>query len=338
MKGMTVWAALSAALFGAAELKAADAPSFALPGLFDAAPPALEAAPAAVEGCDEQQGCGDSKKEEDPPPLYLSNFFTAGWDEDFTRRSSEDRAPDLALLRVQTNFMERELRVNYFYENDVSSKTQRNLAELDYFIAYAWNRRFMLEVFGNDIWVDGQKPPNISGQTARFVGRVQLISAPESSYTFNFQAATPDEGLGVHQTTLSYGFAGFEDLTHRLGLYRVGFYYSALFDTFAGPGTTGAKHNDVQYDVTLAKTLTRPDTPFIGNFTVFLENFYQTDLDGTTSGHTIATLTPGVRFNLGKIQGIKLGLDNWLMFGVDLPIAGPIPYDAAYRFTYIKNF
>ena len=94
----------------------------------------------------------------------------------------------------------------------------------------------------------------------------------------------------------------------------------------------------MQYDVTLAKTLTRPDTPLIGNFTVFLENFYQTDLDGTTNGHTVATLTPGVRFNLGKVQGVKLGLDNWLMFGVDVPVAGPPPYDATYRFTYIKNF
>ena len=79
----------------------------------------------------------------------------------------------------------------------------------------------------------------------------------------------------------------------------------------------------MQYDVTIAKTLTRPDTPLVGNFTVFLENFYQSDLDGSTSGHTVATLTPGVRFNLGKIQGVKLGLDNWLMFGVDIPVAGP---------------
>src|SRR5262245_24822196 len=45
--------------------------------------------------------------------LTLGNFFTVGWNEDFTRRSSEGRAPDLALLRVQTNFMEREFRLNF---------------------------------------------------------------------------------------------------------------------------------------------------------------------------------------------------------------------------------
>jgi hypothetical protein len=50
------------------------------------------------------------------------------------------------------------------------------------------------------------------------------------------------------------------------------------------------------------------------------------------------TVTPAIRFNLGKLPGIQFGLDNWLMGGVDIPIAGPKPYVAIYRFTYIKNF
>ncbi len=335
MRGMGVWAVVAALIAGTSWVRAEDPAPPVVGQLFD---PALAAVPAGQDFYEKAQANGGAKKKEDPPPLYLMDLFSTGWDEDFTRRDSEGRAPDLALLRVQTNFMEREIRVNYFYENNINSKKQKNLDDVDYFIAYAFNRRFMLEVFGNDQWVDGRNAPDSSGPTARFVGRFQLVSLPESSYTFNFQAVAPDEGIGQHQTTLSYGVAGFEDLTHRLGLYRVGLYYSALFDTFAGPGTAGARHDDVQYDVTIAKTLTRPETPLVGNFTVFLENFYQTDLDGSTSGHTVVTLTPGVRFNLGKVQGVKLGLDNWLMFGVDVPVAGPIPYDAVYRFTYIKNF
>ncbi len=178
---------------------------------------------------------------EDPPPLTLANFFTAGWDEDFTRRSSEDRAPDLALLRVQTNFMEREVRVNYFHESNVNSAKTANIDSMDAFIAYAFNRRFMVEVLGNEQWIDGRgKNADTSGPAERLVGRVQLISTAESSYSFNFQAIIPDPGLGQHQTTLSYGGAGFEDLTHRLGLYRVGLYYSVLFDSLAGPHAVGA--------------------------------------------------------------------------------------------------
>lgn len=274
----------------------------------------------------------------DPPDLTLGNFFSAGWDEDFTRRSSEGRAPDLALLRVQTNFMEREVRVNYFLEDNLKSKTQQNVQDVDAFIAYAFDRRFMLEVFSNYEWVDARTGHDTDGPAAQLVGRVQLVSTAESSYTFNFRFVAPDRGIGQTQTTFSYGLAGFEDLTEWLGLYRVGLYYSALFDSLAGPGAAGATQNDVAYDITIAKTLTRPDTPFVGNFTVFVENYAQTNLDGDNAGRTLVTVTPGVRFNLGKLPGVKLGLDNWVMGGVDIPVAGPHPWDATYRLTYIKNF
>jgi hypothetical protein len=228
------------------------------------------------------------------------------------------------------------------------------VTNLDYFIAWAFNRRFMIEVLGNYQWVDGRGTnPDVSGQAARFVGRTQLISKLDSSYTFNYQVITPDVSLGVHETTFSYGFAGFEDLT-RFGLYRVGLYGSVLFDSFAGPlnttgdtffkpfnvlnATTGTTRDDVQYDITIAKTLTRPDTPLIGNFTVFLESFAQTNLDGNHRDSTIVTFTPGVRFNLGKLKGNNIGIDNWLMGGVDIPVAGPKPESVIYRVTYIKNF
>jgi hypothetical protein len=274
-----------------------------------------------------------------PPDLTLGNFFSAGWNEEFTRRSSEDRAPDLALLRVQTNFMEREVRINYFYENNIHNKTQSNINSADAFIAYAFNRRFTFEVLANNQWIDGRgKSADESGPTARLVGRVQLISTAESSYTVNFQCILPNPGLGVHQTSLGYGMAGFEDLTNRLGLYRVGLYYSFLFDSLAGPRAAGAVQDDVQYDVTIAKTLTRPDTLLIGNFTAFAELFAQTMLDGDHGGRTLVEVTPGIRFNLGAVRGINLGLDNWIMAGVDIPLAGPKPWDAIYRLTYIKNF
>ena len=281
---------------------------------------------------------GGRAGEETPQDLTLWNFFSAGWDEDFTRRSSEGRAPDMALLRVQTNFMERELRLNYFHQHNINSAKRENLDSFDAFLAYGFNRRFMVEVLANYSWVDARgKTPDFDGAAARLVGRVQLISEADSSYSFNFQAISPNRGLGDKQTTLSYGIAGFEDLT-RFGLYRVGLYGSVLFDSLAGPRVTGAKQNDVQYVVSIAKTLTEPKTPFIGNFTLFVENFFQTDLDGDHAGTTLVSITPGVRFNLGTIPGLKFGLDNWLMFGTDIPLSGPRPWDATFRFTYIKNF
>jgi hypothetical protein len=272
--------------------------------------------------------------------LGLFNFFSAGWDEGETvKRERATGTPDLALLRVQTNFMEREFRLNYFFENNIRSKTRENLDNLDFFIAWAFNRRLMIEVFGNYQWVDVRgKGSDISGGFPEFVGRVQLIDIESSSYTFNFRVLAPDKGIGERQTTLSYGFAGFEDLAYWLGLDRVGLYTSVLFDTLAGPRERGARQNNVAYDISIAKTLTSRDTPIFGTFTPFVEFFAQTDLDGDHAGRTNFTITPAVRFNLGKVEGIALGRDNWLLWGVDIPVVGPHPWDAIYRFTYIKNF
>ena len=44
------------------------------------------------------------------------------------------------------------------------------------------------------------------------------------------------------------------------------------------------------------------------------------------------------KFNLGKLQGVRFGKDNWLLFGADIPVVGPTPWDTTYRFSYIKNF
>jgi hypothetical protein len=270
--------------------------------------------------------------------LTVLNFFSAGWDDDFAKRVRETGTPDYALLRVQTNFMEREFRVNYSYQENIRSKTKDHVNALDAFIAYAFNRRFMIEVLGNYQWVGERKGKDIDGGDPQIIGRVQLVDTEPSSYSFNFKILAPDRGIGESQTTFSYGMAGFNDLAYFLKLDKVGLYYSFSFDSFDGPHAAGSRLNDVNYDITLAKTLLPQETPYLGGFTPFLEAFGQTDLDGTTRGHTVFTLTPGVRFNLGKSDRVKFGKDNWLLFGADIPVSGPRPNDVVWRFSYIKNF
>jgi hypothetical protein len=270
--------------------------------------------------------------------LTLLNFFSAGWSDEFSRRVRETGTPDYALLRVQTNFMEREIRVNNTYQQNINSKTKEYLNSTDAFVAYAFNRRFMIEVLGNYQWLGERKAPNQDGGDPQLIGRVQLIDTEPSSYSFNFKVLAPDRGIGEKQTTFNYGLAGFNDMAYWLNLYKVGLYYSFSFDSLAGPHNGGAKQNDVSYDISVARTLLPPDTPFLGGFTVFLESFGQTDLDGATSGHTVVTMTPGVRFNLGKSDRVRFGNDNWLLFGADIPVSGPRPYDVGWRFSYIKNY
>jgi hypothetical protein len=276
---------------------------------------------------------------ERPEDLTLWNFFSAGWDDEWAKQVRDTGTPNLALLRVQTNFMEREFRANYYLEDDVASKTTKSLTDLDMLIAWSFNRRLMIEVTGAYQWTDPRSGSlETNGGAPGLVGRVQLIDTESSSYSLNFKAVAPNQELGTTQSTLSYGVGGFEDLAYWFNLKRVGLYYSFLFDSMAGPAAAGSKHCDVGYDVTLAKTITDPDTPIFGSLTFFVENYAQTDLDGSHDGRTLVTVTPGVRFNLGKCEGLNIGKDNWVMFGTDIPISDYKPWDAIYRFTYIKNF
>ncbi len=287
---------------------------------------------------DGQSLYGYPAQQERPQDLTLGNFFSAGWDEEWAKQERATGTPNMALLRVQTNFMEREFRANYYVENNVASTTTKNLVDCDMLIAWSFNRRLMVEITGAYQWTDPRTGVADSGGQPGLVGRVQLIDTEPSSYSFNFKFAAPNQELGTTQSTFSYGVAGFEDLAYWFGLDRVGLYYSFLFDSLAGPVAAGAKLNDVAYDVTLAKTVTSPDTPLLGNLTFIVENYAQTDLDGSHAGRTLVSVTPGVRFNLGKSDRVKLGKDNWIMVGTDIPISDYHPWDAIYRFTYIKNF
>jgi hypothetical protein len=273
-----------------------------------------------------------------PADLTLANFFSAGWNDEWLKRSRASGTPDMALMRVQTNFLEREFRANYFFENNVRSTKTENIDSTDMLIAWSFNRRLMLEVLETYQWLDARQGPDRSGGVPTLVGRIQLVDTESSSYSFNFRAAAPNKGIGEDQTTISYGLAGFEDLAYWLGLDRVGLYYSVSFDSFAGPGEPGARRGRVGYDITFAKSIAAPETPLFRSLTFFVENFAQTDLDGTHAGRTLVTITPGVRLNLGTSSHLKMGKDNCLLFGVDLPLSDPKPWDAIYRFSYIKNF
>jgi hypothetical protein len=270
--------------------------------------------------------------------LRLGNFFSAGWDDNWAVRQRATGTPDMPLLRVQTNELLRIFRNNLYEQTDINSPTRKNIADYDGFVDWAVNRRLMIELDWAYQWVDSRAGGGVSGGNPGILTRLKLIDTASSECSFNFKINAPNAPLGVVDTTFTYGVAGFEDLSYYFNVDRVGLYYSLVFNTLAGPAVEGAKRTDVQYDVSIAKTLTAPDAPIFRKLTIFEETFAQTDLDGPTTGRTFVTVTPGMRFNFGNILSSKMGTDNAVMMGVDLPISDYQPWSATWRFTYIKAF
>jgi hypothetical protein len=264
-----------------------------------------------------------------PSDLTLANFFSEGWDEAWTHRVTPGGAPDMSLLHVTTNFLEREVRADFYSQHNAPGSATRSIDYLDGLLAYGLNRRIMLEGLLAYQWNTTRSGREINGLGGAFVTRIQLVDVPGASYAFNFRITAPDSGVRTRQTAYSPGLAGWQDLT-RLGLDRVGLYYSITDNAYVGPAGSANRRNDIGYAVALAKTWTQPNEPLLGNFTTFLEFYGTTPLDGTSSGVTSIDVTPGIRFTLGH--------GNVFMAGVDLPVTSPHNFDSTYRLTYIINF
>jgi hypothetical protein len=260
--------------------------------------------------------------------LTVSNLFSAGWDEAWTKRSRGDGTPDMSLLRVQTNFLVQLFRMDYAHQDNLSTASIRATDALTGTLEYALNRRLLLAVVGNYGWVDSRNSTNLDGATGGAFVRLQWVDTASSSIATTFKVAVPNHDLGEKDTTLSFAIAGWRDLAP-LGLKRMGLYWHVQEETVAGPVETGGRRNDCTYDLSLAKTWTGPDSLF-ENTTTFVEAYGKTDLDGKDRGHTVVTLTPGIRATFAH--------RHIVMAGVDFPLTHPQPFERIVRLTYICNF
>ena len=282
-------------------------------------------------GYDEKEG-KKGEQETKLSNLTLLNFFTEGWGQPWAHREGE--TPDMALLRVTTNFLERELRLDYAF-TDMRNVSKYNRTQfVDELIAYGVNRRLMIEVIGNYQWNLGTPTGAPSdGASAAGLLRFQLVDTPDKSYAAQVRVTSPNKGIDVNQTSFQYTLAGWQDM-HALFpfLKRVGLYYSFQYENLQGSHGAGGRSNDISYDISIAKTWTNPETPVVGNFTTFVEAYATQDLDGGNKGAYTVTLTPAIRFwFLPK---------NSFTLGVDFPLRNnpSTAFNEVYRFTYILNF
>jgi hypothetical protein len=270
-----------------------------------------------------------AEKHEDLKDLTFLNFFTEGWADPWVHRHRKTR--DMALLRVTTNFLEREFRLDYAGTRHIDGNPRVERTDLlNGLIAYGLNRRIMIEVIANYQWNHHESMPMVDGPGAAFLARFQLVETEVSSFSAQMRVSAPNKAIGQTGTTFSPTLAGWYDLDALLGLPEVGVYYSLTWNNVSGPHTLGAKTNDLGYAFSLAKTWTDAGTPVLGSFTTFLELFVTTDLDGPRGGASAASLTPGVRFWFLPEHSLTLG--------VDFPVSYPHPYSEVFRITYILNF
>ncbi len=263
-----------------------------------------------------------------PADLTPLNFFTEGWTDAWVHRHR--LSPDMALLRVTTNFLEQEFRLDYVYTAVNNNPKVRDTQLANALIAYAVDRRLMLEVITNYQWNQPPSGAPVNGPGGGAILRFQLVDTETASYAFNYKVAFPNKTIGQTTTTMSYTLTGWQDVGAVVPvLGRFGLYYSLTYDNQVGSPKKGATTNDFSYALSLAETWLPANTPVLGNFTTFLEFSGTTPLDGTNIS-TILSLTPGIRFWFVP--------KNSLMFGIDFPLTSNPAYSIAYRLTYILNF
>jgi len=259
--------------------------------------------------------------------LGLYNFFK-GWDEEWHVRKR--KTPDMAILKATTNFLERELRLDFVLTDVRTGKTEAQYLSQG-LIAYGVSRRLMLEVITNYQWNAQQTGAPVNGAGGGALVRVQLVENDTQSYAIQAKLAVPNRPIGQTQTSMAYSLTGWQDL-HALVpfLDRVGLYYSFTWENLLGAHATGARQNDISYDLSVAKTWTAADAAVFGKFTTFLEFYGTTDLDGAHAGWTVFTITPGIRFWFLPVHS--------LIAGVDIPVSSNPTFALVYRVTYIMNF
>ena len=136
-----------------------------------------------------------------PSNLTLWNLFTEGWNQEWTKRQTPGGAPDMSLLHVTTNFLEREFRYDFYDQINKARDSNRTVEYMDALVAYGINRGCMLEVESTYEWEIARGGGSSSGPSGILIGRLQLVDIPGFSNDLNLKITSPSVGFTHKQTT-----------------------------------------------------------------------------------------------------------------------------------------
>jgi hypothetical protein len=270
-------------------------------------------APSAARGAEGEQ----------PSDLTLGNLFSEGWDQPFQERPDEGSVPRFRLFRTRPAFLEREVRVDFRCARNADDG-EFDEYEIEPELDLPFNRRFMIELEPEYVWLDGHRGnPSESGSSWSIGSTLQLIDTVDSAANVQFALGVPSEE--AERTRLGVTLAGFRDLGYRIGLQsHVGFNF------FTGtPVDPDDVDSQLHFGLALTKTLAR-DYPGFQKFTFFVETFGVTNLDGDRSGHTDLSVLPAVRWEIGN--------EWWVAAGYETPVTSPRPFDKEWHFALLKDF
>jgi len=262
---------------------------------------------------------------------------TEGWPTDLAQASppapaapaaTERRTPDLVLLRVQTNFLEHDLRLDSTYQDRITGTPARSATDFDIRLAVPVDTVWMIGVIGNYRWLEEVNRPNENGAAVSVFGRVQMIEEVESSYAFTLEISSPNKGVENDRTQVSAGVAGFEDLDALLGFDGVGLYADLQLQHSTSRGQVDGG-NQLAYVVSMAKTWTG-DLLGTARLSVFEELGGTTQIDQGSGGRTTLSITPGFRFDPSPAHAF--------LAGVDFPLTHPHGFGELFRISYIYSF
>ncbi|MDO8136792.1 MAG: transporter [Candidatus Brocadiales bacterium] len=269
-----------------------------------------------------------AQDKERPKELTLSNF-TQGWLTPWQEpEEGPNQSPCFRLLKIPATVFEREVRMNYsFTNNEEDGKLDEHEWELEFEMPVS--RRLLIEVEPKILYVLPEEEDNHSGLgDTSFIARIMLMETLDTTllsvFGVTFPTGDEDRELGGGKTLLSPGLGFWKDLG---GCFALHSFFGA--DIPVG-GTTHADPDlTVTYGAALTKTLTPKDMPFLGDFTLFVELNGGSDV-GSSRDHTLVSILPGIRWNLGH--------EFWLMPGVELPLIQRDELDERVRFSILKDF
>jgi hypothetical protein len=274
-------------------------------------------------------------------PLGIETFFSEGWDEQYAPAPHD--TPHQTWINSADGGFYRLYVASFSYAADVPGPGSGDAYDGTFILFTPLSRRFELGWFFPFVTTSPSAAgTQVNAGDLTIAPRFLLEDRKNFTVTTNLFIRTPtgspENGNGVTSFSPDVEFWWTEPSTHWVVRGGVGItvpleYTGVKGAMIAANPWTGFNVSPgafQSFDARLAvgKHLTGGDDPTISHLVVYLASNLHTQIDG---GHsTYFSVTPGFRFHMGN--------EWYFLGGLEVPLAGPLPFSVQPIFQLIKNF